>query len=157
MPCASPGRTMTFRERLSAAGAASRRIWALTTPYFSSEQRWRARGLLAAIVALNLASVYLLVQLNEWNRVFYDALQEHNQPVFWEQLGRFTYLAFAYIVVAVYRFYITQLLEMRWRAWMTHHYLERWLRNHAFYRLELARFTQGAAPDNPDQRIQEDL
>jgi putative ATP-binding cassette transporter len=148
---------MTFNERLSAAGVTTRRIWALTTPYFTSDQRWRARALLAAIVLLNLGSVYLLVQLNEWNRVFYDALQEHNQPVFWEQLARFTYLAFAYIVVAVYRFYLTQLLEMRWRAWMTDHYLDRWLAGHAFYRMELARFAGGKSPDNPDQRIQEDL
>ena len=148
---------MTFSERLGAAGTTGRRIWALTTPYFNSDQRWRARGLLAAIVVLNLAAVYLLVLLNEWNRVFYDALQEHNQPVFWEQLGRFTYLAFAYIVVAVYRFYMTQLLEMRWRAWMTQHYLDRWLANNAFYRMELARYGNGGAPDNPDQRIQEDL
>ncbi len=56
---------------------------------------------------------------------------------------------------------------MRWRAWMTSHYLERWLSNQAFYRMELARFTgtrsegtsgkDQATPDNPDQRIQEDI
>jgi putative ATP-binding cassette transporter len=71
-------------------------------------------------------------------------------------------LAFAFIVIAVYKFYLTQLLEMRWRAWMTGHYLERWLSNQAFYKLELNRFapqTNGDAknPDNPDQRIQEDI
>ncbi|MDB5941442.1 MAG: transporter ATP-binding protein/permease [Ramlibacter sp.] len=136
----------------------ARRVWALTVPYFRSEERWKARGLLLAIVLLNLGAVYMLVQINEWNRVFYDALQNRNQPVFWEQLVRFTYLAFAYIIIAVYRFYLTQLLELRWRAWMTAHYLERWLSAKAFYRMELARFSgAGAAPDNPDQRIQEDL
>ncbi len=145
-----------------------RKAWALTRPYFASEDKWKARGLLVAIVLLNLGAVYMLVLLNEWNRVFYDALQEKNQPVFWEQLGRFTYLAFAFIIIAVYRFYLTQLLEIRWRAWMTAHYLQRWLADHAFYRMELARYantgvngtngTNGtAAPDNPDQRIQEDL
>ncbi|HZY19736.1 MAG TPA: ABC transporter ATP-binding protein/permease [Ramlibacter sp.] len=149
---------MTLSERSRAAAATSRRIWALTTPYFGSDEKWRARGLLAAIVALNLGAVYLLVLINDWNRLFYDALQARDQPVFWQQLGRFTSLAFAYIVVAVYRFYLTQLLELRWRAWMTRHYLDRWLREHAFYRLELARFgADGAPPDNPDQRIQEDL
>ncbi|WP_341911820.1 ABC transporter ATP-binding protein/permease [Polaromonas sp. YR568] len=148
-----------------------RKAWALTRPYFASEDKWKARGLLVAIVLLNLGAVYMLVLINEWNRVFYDALQEKNQPVFWEQLGRFTYLAFAFIIIAVYRFYLTQLLEIRWRAWMTAHYLQRWLADHAFYRMELARYantgtngtnsTNGgngtAAPDNPDQRIQEDL
>lgn len=145
-------------RRLAAAAATAGRIWRLTTPYFGSEEKWRARGLLAAIVALNLGAVYLLVLINDWNRVFYDALEARNQPVFWQQLGRFTGLAFAFILVAVYRFYLTQLLEMRWRAWMTRHYLQRWLQGTAFYRLELARFgrTEGN-PDNPDQRIQEDL
>jgi putative ATP-binding cassette transporter len=137
------------------------RVWALSKPYFSSDQKWKARALLATIIGLNLSMVYMAVLFNDWNKLFYDALQEKNAEVFWTQLGRFTYLAFAFIVIAVYKFYITQLLEMRWRAWMTGHYLERWLSNHAFYQLELARFTtqpnSGANPDNPDQRIQEDI
>ena len=136
------------------------RVWALAVPYFRSEQRWQARGLLAAIVALNLSAVYMLVLLNDWNRLFYDALQDKNETVFWHELLRFTYLAFAFILIAVYRFYLTQLLELRWRAWMTGHYLTRWLEDQRFYRMELARYSgagAGAAPDNPDQRIQEDL
>ena len=108
-----------------------RRVWALSRPYFASEEKFKARLLLIAIVALNLASVYMLVQLNDWNRVFYDALQNKNQAVFWQQLGRFTYLAFALIVIAVYKFYLTQLLEVRWRAWMTADYLKRWLTGQA--------------------------
>ena len=136
-----------------------KRVWALSAPYFASSEKWKARGLLAAIVLLNLASVYMLVLLNDWNRVFYDALQNKDQAVFWAQLGRFTYLAFALIVIAVYKFYLTQLLEVRWRAWMTADYLKRWLADHAFYSLELARFSgkPAATSDNPDQRIQEDI
>jgi vitamin B12/bleomycin/antimicrobial peptide transport system ATP-binding/permease protein len=149
---------MTSEHKLADMGAAARRIWALTTPFFSSEQKWKARALLAAIVLLNLGAVYMLVLMNEWNRTFYDALQTKNQAVFWAQLLRFVYLAFGYIVIAVYKFYLTQLLDVRWRAWLTTHYLERWLAGQTFYRMELARFSDGAgAPDNPDQRIQEDL
>ena len=137
------------------------RVWALSKPYFSSEEKWKARGLLLAIVALNLGLVYMAVLFNDWNKLFYDALQEKNAAVFWTQLGRFSYLAFAFIVIAVYRFYLTQLLEMRWRAWMTAQYLQRWLTGHAFYRMELARFsspeTSAQMPDNPDQRIAEDI
>lgn len=154
-----------FAHKLRSFKHFSYRVWALSAPYFHSEDRWKARGLLAAIVLLNLGAVYMLVLLNEWNRVFYDALQNKDAAVFWTQLGRFTYLAFAFIVIAVYRFYLTQLLEVRWRAWMTTHYLQRWLAHHAFYKMELARFTAGAdgalhsrgTPDNPDQRIQEDI
>lgn len=135
------------------------KVAALTLPYFLSEEKWKARALLVAIVALNLGAVYMLVLINEWNRVFYDALQNKDAEVFWRELGRFTYLAFGFIVIAVYRFYLTQLLQMHWRAWMTGHYLDRWLANKAFYQLELSRFsqTEGAKPDNPDQRIAEDI
>ena len=152
---------MSLPQKPASFKTLSARVWALSAPYFKSDQKWKARALLVAIVLLNLAAVYMLVLLNDWNRLFYDALQNKQADVFWVQLGRFTYLAFAFILIAVYRFYLTQLLELRWRAWMTAHYLERWLANKAFYKLELARFTQPpnstATPDNPDQRIQEDI
>ena len=148
---------MTLSHRLAASAGTIRRIWALSAPYFGSDEKWKARGLLASIIALNLGAVYLLVLINEWNRLFYDALQARDAVVFWQQLWRFALLASAYIVVAVYRFYLTQLLEVRWRAWLTGHYLRRWLGHQAFYRMELARFGGERVPDNPDQRIQEDL
>lgn len=144
-----------FRGFRQFAGKVAR----LTAPYFNSEDKWKARALLTTIIALNLAGVYMLVLLNEWNRGFYDALQNKNQAVFWQELGRFTYLALGLIVIAVYRFYLTQLLQLRWRNWMTAHYMDRWLADKAFYQLELARFSKhaDAPPDNPDQRIAEDL
>jgi putative ATP-binding cassette transporter len=135
------------------------RVWALAAPYYrDSEERWKARGLLAVIIALNLAAVYMLVQLNAWNRDFYNALQDRNETAFWQQLWTFCGLAAGFIVIAVYRFYLTQVLDMRWRAWMTHNYLSRWLSDKAFYQLELRRYANdGQLPDNPDQRIAEDL
>ncbi|HEY0201025.1 MAG TPA: ABC transporter ATP-binding protein/permease, partial [Burkholderiaceae bacterium] len=144
--------------RLRGARTQARKAWALALPYFRSEEKWKARGLLAAIVVLNLGTVYMLVQINEWNRLFYDALQNKQASVFWTQLGRFAWLAGVYVVIAVYKFYLTQMLQLRWRNWLTHHYLQRWLAHQAFYRMELARYTSAdGLSDNPDQRIQEDL
>ena len=144
-----------------------RQVRALAGPYFNSEDKWKARGLLAAIVALNLATVYVAVLFNDWYGAFYNAMEKRDQPVFWQQMGVFTYLAFGGIVIAVYKFYLTQLLEVRWRAWMTNFYLDRWLTGQVFYTMELARFSSApaaatgtgasATPDNPDQRIQEDI
>ena len=150
---------MTTPNKFQSFKAFVRKVLALALPYFNSEDKWKARGLLVAIIALNLAAVYMLVLLNEWNRVFYDALQNKDQPVFWRELGRFTYLAFGFIIIAVYRFYLQQVLEMRWRNWMTAHYLDRWFAHKAFYQLELTRFAKGSdtPPDNPDQRIAEDM
>jgi vitamin B12/bleomycin/antimicrobial peptide transport system ATP-binding/permease protein len=138
-----------------------KRVVTLSMPYFNSEEKWTARGFLLAIVLLNLGTVFMAVQFNDWYKIFYDALEKRDQAVFWAQLGRFSYLAFGAIIIAVYKFYMTQLLEMRWRKWMTAHYLKRWLTNQTFYKLELMRFAASANAeantDNPDQRISEDV
>ncbi len=168
MPGTGPGAQRAMMEKLRSFKRFAAQVWALSLPFFQSDQKWAARGLLAAIVGLNLAAVFMLVLINDWNRLFYDALQNKDEAVFWRELGRFSYLAFGFILIAVYRFYLTQVLEVRWRAWMTTHYLGRWLQGRRFYALELARYAappsaqEGqpgapAAPDNPDQRIQEDL
>lgn len=163
---------MSLSGKFSRFSGFLNQVWRLSAPFFQSEEKWRARGMLAAVVALNLGAVYMLVLLNEWNRVFFDALQNKDQAVFWAQLGRFTYLAIIFILIAIYRFYLTQLLQVRWRAWMTRHMMSRWLKDQAFYRMELARYTDSGAltvtgtglptpgqrvPDNPDQRLQEDV
>ncbi|HZW13861.1 MAG TPA: ABC transporter ATP-binding protein/permease [Noviherbaspirillum sp.] len=129
-----------------------RAVWLLIKPYWNSEEKWTARGLLAAVVTLALGLVYLDVLFNEWNRDFYNALENRDFDSFREQLWRFSYLAFIYIAVAIYRVYLTQSLQMRWRLWMTRQYLDEWLSNQAYYRIEQAR-----SADNPDQRISEDL
>ena len=136
-----------------------RRVVHLSTPYFQSDEKWKARAMFLSIVVLNLASVYLAVLFNDWYGRFYDALQNKDEKVFWIEITKFAYIAFSAIVIAVYKFYLTQLLEMNWRKWMTGYYMARWLDGNAFYRMELARFMQreGASPDNPDQRISEDV
>ena len=150
---------MPLSTKLAGFSAFVRRVVKLSAPYFQSDEKWKARGLLLAIVALNLGSVYMAVLFNDWYRIFYDALQKYDEPVFWAQIGRFSYLAFIAIIIAVYRFYLTQLLEMYWRKWMTEHYLRRWLGGNVFYHIELARFSDRTStkPDNPDQRISEDV
>ena len=129
-----------------------KKIWKLLSPFWQSEERWPARLLLFSVVALALGLVYLNVLFNDWNRDFYNALETRNLPDFWDQLWRFSWLAFIYIAVAIYKIYITQALEIRWRRWMTNQYMSLWLENQSFYRIE-----QNQSADNPDQRIAEDL
>ena len=130
-----------------------RQAWHLTWPYWKSEEKWAARGLLLAVVALNLITVALNVRLNTWNNDFYDALQQYNWPEFWRQFAIFGIIAFASIVVAVYSLYLRQILHIRWRRWLTDRYLRNWLENQAYYRMQLNQ----AITDNPDQRISDDL
>jgi putative ATP-binding cassette transporter len=127
-------------------------VWRIAAPYFRSEDKWMARGLLAAVVVIELAVVGLSVLFNRWNNVFYNALQEKNYDVFTYQIGYFCVLATIYIALKVYQLYLNQWLQIRWRRWMTDHYLGGWLSDANHYRMQL----QGDAADNPDQRIAED-
>src|SRR5262245_10545146 len=109
-------------------GSARRRSFAraaaqLLLPYWRSEERRTALGLLACLRVLNLRAVYVLVLLNAWDRTFYDALEQRYAAAFGHQLARFCLLAAAFIAMTVYRQYLTQLLEMRWRRWLTGHFL----------------------------------
>ena len=130
-----------------------RDTWYLIKPYWTSEERFMAWLLLGAVIALTLAMVYMNVQFNYWNNDFYNALQEKDKASFWKLMGRFTILATIYIVMAVYAFYLNQMLQIRWRRWLTDSYLNQWLSDRAYYRLQLG----GNPADNPDQRISEDL
>jgi putative ATP-binding cassette transporter len=127
--------------------------WTLVRPYWSSEDRWAGRGLLLVVIGLNLGIVYINVLINQWNNAFYNSLQDKNYEVFWDQLVRFTWLAGLFIVVAVYQLYLNQMLQIRWRRWLTDRYLRAWLADRAYYRMQLS----AGETDNPDQRIAEDL
>jgi putative ATP-binding cassette transporter len=127
-------------------------VWRIAAPYFRSEDKWMAGGLLAAVIVIELAVVGLSVLFNRWNNVFYNALQEKNYDVFTYQIGYFCFLAAIYIALKVYQLYLNQWLQIRWRRFMTDRYLGGWLSDANHYRMQL----QGDAADNPDQRIAED-
>jgi len=128
-------------------------LWALTKPYWVSEKRTVGLTLLATVVGLALLGVWLEVQFNTWNREFYNTFESKDQAEFFRQLGTFTLLAVLYIINGVYRTYFQQMLEIEWRAWMTDRYLADWLKDRAYYRLQLL----DKGTDNPDQRIADDL
>jgi putative ATP-binding cassette transporter len=130
-----------------------RDTWSLVKPYWRSEEKVSAWLLLGAVVGLTLAMVYMSVLFNEWYNLFYNALQEKNIEEFWKQILRFCVLAAIYIFMAVYAFYLNQMLQIKWRRWMTDKYLKEWLADRIYYRMQLT----GTPADNPDQRIAEDL
>lgn len=143
--------------------------WALTKPYFTrSDERWSARGLLVAIIALNLSLVGMSVILSFWRREFYNALQEKDWTSFIELLflyrqtpsglmPGFCEIAAVYIGVSVYSVYLNQWLQIRWRRWLTTRFLDEWLADRAYYRISLTTDRAAIGTDNPDQRVAEDL
>ena len=150
-----------------------RDAWRLSKPYFTrSDERRSAWLLLAAVIAMRLLLVGMEVVLSFWNNAFFTSLQEKDWDSFigllltWKVtdsgciLPGFCGVATVYIVIAVYRIYLTQWLQIRWRRWMTRHFLDEWLADRAYYRISLippARRARGIGTENPDQRIAEDL
>jgi putative ATP-binding cassette transporter len=142
--------------------------WRLCRPYFRSDEKWAAWGLLASIIVLNLSLVGMSVLLNFWNREFYNTLQDKDWRafvglLFWYRhtgsglMPGFVWIAVLYIVVAVYSTYLNQWLQIRWRRWLTRHFLDEWLADRAYYRISLTTDRAAIGTDNPDQRIAEDL
>ena len=66
-------------------------------------------------------------------------------------------IAVVYIVIAVYRTYLQQWLQIRWRRWLTTKFLDEWMSDRAYYRISLTAEHDSVGTDNPDQRISEDL
>src|SRR5260370_10028509 len=126
-----------------------RQAWDLAWRYWKSEEKWSAIGLLAAVIALNLFTVWLNVRFNYWNNDFYNALQQYDWFQFWRQFAIFGVLASAFIVVGVYSSYLRGILHIRWRRWLTERFLHDWLEDRSYYRMQLNQ----ATTDNPDQRL----
>ena len=130
----------------------TRVAWRLAKCYWTSEEKWSAWALLVGVIVLNLGNVYISVRINEWNRSFYNALQAFDSGELFRQLVDFCILVVFAISMSVYGLYLSQMLQIRWRRWLTSRYLGSWLAERAYYQLEL-----GGRTDNPDQRIAEDL
>ncbi|MBS0185300.1 MAG: ABC transporter ATP-binding protein/permease [Proteobacteria bacterium] len=130
-----------------------RNAWHLIKPYWKSSEKWSAWGFVLAIIILNILTVQVMVLLNEWNRIFYNALQELNKVVFIEQIIYFFGLVGFLLIVFLSKFYCVQYLHIRWQRWMVHEYLGFWLKDQAYYRMQMLK----DPTDNPDQRISDDI
>ena len=128
------------------------RVWPFRS--FTAPERHIGIAFVVVLVLLNQAEVAVLVRLNFFNRAWFDAIQHRNAAVFWEQLlFVFTPWAFTYVAMAVIEFFMRSVLVIRWRSWLTDHFVTRWLSSHNHYRISLV----AGQTDNPDQRISEDI
>lgn len=130
-------------------------FWSLIRPFWTrSERRVAAWALLALVMALSLSTVWFSVRLNTWNGAFFNAIQAMDGDKIYPLLLEFIVIVSAFVVVLVYADWFQKKLIIEWREWMTADLLSRWLsKDSRHYRLKLA----GLEPDNPDQRIQEDV
>lgn len=127
--------------------------WGLLKAYWRSQQKLSAYLFFSVIIFMTILLVAFDVVFNYWYNYFYDALQEYNMHAAVKLLVFFFVLAGIYIVISVYRYYLSQIFALRWRRWLTEQLIGRWLEKRGYYYLE----TFDVKTDNPDQRIQDDV
>lgn len=155
---------------MNRVGGLLRNAWRLTLPYFMhSEERWSARAILFGIIALALFQVGGNVLINYWYGQFYDSLQAKDLDSFirlllwyrWDDahgfMPGFVPIVTPLVPLGGLQIYMQQLLQIRWRRWMTNSVLGAYLTGRAYYVIGLANGQGDPGTDNPDQRIAEDI
>ncbi|MFJ4157750.1 ABC transporter ATP-binding protein/permease [Pseudomonas sp. NPDC089752] len=129
-----------------------RAFYRLSRPFWASRQQWRAWLMLAAVIGLGLLVVQINVLINSWSKTFYDTLAAFDTTGLYGLVGEYALYLGSYVLIVVAMDYIRKGLELRWRQAMTGRLTDAWLADQAFYRLGLT-----GEPDNPDQRIAQDV
>jgi vitamin B12/bleomycin/antimicrobial peptide transport system ATP-binding/permease protein len=144
---------MRIADRYFEAEDPSRaRIWPF--PAFAATERSVAIALVVGLVLINQAQVGIVVRLSFFQRDWFNAIQARDAAAFWYQLLIvFTPLAFVFVSSSLVEFFMQSMLVIRWRRWLTEHFVSRWLAAHNHYRISLV----AGQTDNPDQRISEDV
>src|SRR6516162_4734724 len=147
------GQIMRIADRyFNADEVHSLRVWPFR-PLTALERRLGV-AMIVFLVLINQAQVGIIVRLNFFNRDLFNAIQNHDAATFWHQLlFVFTPFAFVYVATTVIEFFTQSMLVIRWRQWLTGHFVSRWLARHNHYRISLV----AGQTDNPDQRIAEDV
>jgi vitamin B12/bleomycin/antimicrobial peptide transport system ATP-binding/permease protein len=130
-----------------------KRFWAIAKSYWSSEEKWQARGLLLIVVLMSLGYTGLSVLLNNKRGALISALSAHDEARFWQTILIFTATLVVYAPLFAGYVYLRDRLGLEWRRWLTNRFIERYFENRAFYNLSHT----DADIDNPDQRIAEDV
>lgn len=139
-------RTKNFDRRLW------NRFWAIAKPFWFQDQKWTARWLLALLVVLLLGRTEFTVIFNNQSGEFTSALAAKDAGRFWHSIRVFGIVLVIAAPIYAFYYYVRDRLGMNWRRYMTHQFLDRYLKQRAFYEL-----TSNQTIDNPDQRISDDI
>jgi vitamin B12/bleomycin/antimicrobial peptide transport system ATP-binding/permease protein len=130
-----------------------RRFWQSAAGFWGAaggRRSWLLTGAILLLILLNVAASY---GMNIWNRAIFDALEKRDATtVFFWSMVYFPLLA-ASVCLAVAQVYARMTTQRRWREWLTHHLLDRWLTNGRYYQLHLVHGDH----KNPEYRIADDI
>ena len=129
-----------------------KQFWDIAKPYWFSEEKWKARGMIVLLVLLLLGQTEFNVLFNEQTGEFTSALAAKDADRFWYAIKFCLFILIVAVPIYSFYYYVRDKLSVYWRQWITHQYLDNYFSNRAFYKL-----VSNAEIDNPDQRISEDI
>ena len=129
-----------------------KKFFRLARPFWTGAHGRIQWLMLAILIGFTLCSITISVWIAAWDKRFYDALAAFDgasmPSLIVEYLG---YMAMI-IGCIVCGDWLQKRLIFRWRTHLTEQFQQNWLEGHKHYRLRLI-----GEPDNPDQRIAEDI
>ena len=129
-----------------------KQFWDIAKPYWFSEDKWKARGMLLLLGMLLIGQTEFNVLFNEQTGEFTSALAARDADRFWYSIKYCLFILIVAVPIYSFYFYVRDKLAVYWRQWITHQYLDNYFSNRAFYKL-----VTNTEIDNPDQRISEDI
>ncbi len=136
--------------------AINRQLWlrflTIAKPYWVSVQRWSQWAGLGLLVILLVLQTVSSVLFNRESGEFISALADQDGSRFWSSIWRYGYILTAAIPIYSFFYFSLDTISLRWRKWLTDHFMQRYFKERAYYQLG-----QTTTIDNPDQRIAEDI
>lgn len=130
-----------------------KRFWAAASGFWGrggDRLAWPLSFSLLLLVFLTVGAQY---GINLWNRGIFDALQTRDAETIFLLAMLFFPLAATSVGLGVINVYCRMTTQRRWRAWLSTHILDDWLKNGRYYQLNLV----SGDHQNPEGRLTEDL
>jgi vitamin B12/bleomycin/antimicrobial peptide transport system ATP-binding/permease protein len=128
-----------------------KQLLAVAKPYWASERKRTAYGLLAAIIILMISCNGLRVLINYVHASFFNALTDRDPAGFYRSIWLFLLVTAVATPTAVFYEYFKGKLSLDWREWITKNLIDRYMANRNYYRIN-----GDERVDNPDERIGQD-
>ena len=135
-----------------APSSTARAFFSLARGFWSGATKRKAWVLTIAVFAFLIANLVVALGINRWNKFFFDALERKDIESVTIGVALILGLALAAAAAAVGLVHVRLRLQLRWRQWLTHELIGRWLSDRRFYQLTIVT----GEGSNPEYRIADD-
>jgi vitamin B12/bleomycin/antimicrobial peptide transport system ATP-binding/permease protein len=131
-----------------------RRFWQSAQGFWSRAGGTRIAWILAVgLIVIVVLEIVVQYGINQWNRLFFDALEKRDSNAALVQGLIFPVLAALSVGLGMTSVYARMTMQRRWREWLNDHVVDYWMANGRYYQLNLVKGDHA----NPEFRIADDL